>query len=227
MNNTKVKYSGESIVEIRNAIQPLKLISWGSLILILDFSFTSSASVNGELSGFRFDVINDFVGMVLITLGIVRLAEFDVDVEYAKIMQFLKVVSLVSCCDAVMNHFLFQHPPFLTFLLLVLGVTQLIAVLLFCLAMMKLANRYDLEVTRESWQTTLILMTLFWIIPSALLHAATLYSLMTGEIVNVQLGGYILVVIGMMLIPVAHFFVSIQRMRIESESAEIAKPVLE
>lgn len=206
-----------SVVDIHNAYRPLRLIAWGAAIVILDFSFSSTTTTNGEVtSGFRFDVINDVVGMVLIFLGVNELARFRVDVRYGSILTFLKVVALAGCAYAAMNHFVFAYPPVLTLLVTILGIANLVAAYLFCVAMMQLSRHHQLAASHASWQTSWLLMAIFWIFPVGLLHLATLYSLVTGEIVRLNPGPFILVVLVLMLLPVIHAFVSIKTMMNES-----------
>lgn len=55
---------------ISKAVTPLRMIFWGALLCILDFSFSSYSSRNGgPASGFQFDILNDLLGMIHRPLG--------------------------------------------------------------------------------------------------------------------------------------------------------------
>ena len=57
----------ESVVN--QAITPLRLIFWGGLLCIFDFHLTQTT--NGH--GFKFDVLSDALGSILIAVGVFRL----------------------------------------------------------------------------------------------------------------------------------------------------------
>ena len=113
--------------DIRSIIFPLRLVFWGGLISVFDITF--SQTVNGE--GWKFDILNDFVGMLMITWGVFKLAEVNVHDRYRTAMLFVKVVAVLSCFDAFHAHFLYDIPPLISFLFSVLGVAAMIATVVF------------------------------------------------------------------------------------------------
>ena len=83
-----------SIGEIRRTILPLRLVFWGGLICVFDLTF--SQTVNGE--GWEFDVLNDFVGMFMITWGVFQLAKIHVHERYCTATLFVRPSSWCLCC---------------------------------------------------------------------------------------------------------------------------------
>jgi len=117
---------------LKNLITPLRLIFWGGLLCVLDFSISNSHSVNGQLvSGFRIDLLSDFVGMLMITYGVWRLRLHRIDDSYRSAMWFVQVCAVLLCIEAFMDHFLFQAPMILHVLSNLLGIVSLVAVVLF------------------------------------------------------------------------------------------------
>jgi hypothetical protein len=61
-------------------ITPLRLIFWGGLLCLIDITMTQR--INGV--SFKFDLLDDFLGMVLVTIGVFRLSRFAPSRSYAK-----------------------------------------------------------------------------------------------------------------------------------------------
>ncbi len=116
--------------EIQKTVTPLAFIFWGGLLCIFDVTF----SVGGP-GGLRFDIINDFVGMLMITSGVYLLGKINVHDRYRKAMVFVTVIAVLSCIDAFQEHVIYQSPPFLSFLLSVLAALAMAAAVVFCLSM--------------------------------------------------------------------------------------------
>lgn len=53
----------------------INLLIWGNLLLVLDFSFSSTR--NGV--GIKFDVFNDFIGSVMIFLSLLKISKIKVE----------------------------------------------------------------------------------------------------------------------------------------------------
>jgi hypothetical protein len=200
----------------RRLITPLRCIFWGALLCLFDFSLTTT--VNG--SGFKFDLLNDFVGMILIVAGVFKLGASEVSPGYANAMTFVKVVSVLSMLKSLIDHAVFATPrawdAFWTFYQLV----ELAAVLIFCFCMRTLCQARYLDAAARSWQTTAILFIVIYVLPLGAVHCWSLIAMATGGTFTFNLGPAALLFLLIFLIPLIHFFVSTSRM---SQEAELAK----
>jgi hypothetical protein len=204
--------------DIRQAVKPLRLIFWGGLLLFLDVTFAST--VNGE--GFRFDVLNDTLGAVLVTIGVFRLSRLGgsfVHPRFPAAMTFVKAVCVTSIFETALKHFVFTHPAPLSLLFTVLGLAQLAAMVIFCVAMRCLCAAAGLTAAAQSWRTTTILFLVMLALPLGFAYVAGLIATATGESFNVNLGWAVLLIIPLLLVPPIHFFVSTSRMRRAAEAA--------
>lgn len=189
-------------------ITPLRLIFWGGLLCLIDVSF--SQTVNG--SGFKFDLLDDFLGMLLVTIGVFRLGRFAPSRSYAKGMAFVKVVAVVSTFKALIDHWVFRTPEpwdmFWTFFSMI----ELAAMVVFCSTMHLLCRVYDLDEAARSWKTTTFLYVVIYTIPLGLVYASSLVAGMTGKSFHYNVGGWALLAILFFVVPLIHFFVSTSRM---------------
>lgn len=174
--------------------------------------------MNGQVtSGFRFDFLNDFVGMLLITFGVSKLSAFVIDSSYRSSMRFIFVCSILNCIEAFMEHFVFRSPVILDILSNLLGIATLVATVLFCSSMYKLSSTYTLQQSAASWLTTRLLVVVLWVIPLGVLHLIGLGSLITGSSFHLNIGVWAIPVLIVVLIPLVHLFISTSRMRREAE----------
>ena len=200
--------------DIRQAVRPLRFVSWGALLLFLDIT------VKGH--GFRFDVLNDTLGAVLITVGVFHLSRLGgafVHPRFPAVMNFVMAVSVAGIVETAMKHFVFEHPEPLTWLLTVLGLAQLAGMVAFCVAMRWLCAAAGLAAAAASWRTTVILALLLLALPLGLMYVAALVTRATGGSYNLNLGPAGLLAIPVLLAPLIHFFVSASRMRRAAEDA--------
>lgn len=204
-------------VPITSAVTPLRLIFWGSLLCVFDFSFSQTTAINGEVtSGFRFDVLNDFVGMVLVTIGVSRLAGFAIDGAFVSAMRFVVACSVLNCIEPFFGHFVFRPPPVFGLLANLLGLATLLAIFLFCTCMLRLAIAYGLPHSTVSWFRTRWLVIALWVIPLGLIHLLGLWAFLTGQSFHWNLGLLIIPLLVVFLIPLIHLFISTSRMRQEA-----------
>lgn len=193
-------------------IPPLRLIFWGGLICVLDLKITQV--INGE--GWQFDFLNDFVGMLLITWSLFQLARFQVDLWYQKVMSFLKVVCVLGCFETLHAHLIYHHPPPLAFALTLLGMANLIAGLVFCMAMQRLSEAAELPGAVQSWRTTAKFYAVICLIPIGLFQCLSVVCVVTGQKFHIDLGPAGLIIIPLILFPLIHMFISVSRMRNEA-----------
>ncbi|MEM7457136.1 MAG: hypothetical protein AAF456_22530 [Planctomycetota bacterium] len=207
------------------AISALRFIFWGGLLCLLDIHFTQTSSYNGVESGFRFDLLNDVFGMILIWLGVLGLSRFEVNASYAKEMSFIKMACLVGTIVAVDGHFLYEDPTLIALLRVAAGMVTLAATFLFCVSMKRFADTYGLPTSSRSWKTTRNLVLVLWVAPVGLSHTISILGLVTGSDTAFNLGLLALPILLMMLVPLVHIFISTSRMKNEIESGGHLMPL--
>ena len=203
---------------ITQAVTPLRMIFWGGLLCVFDFTVSSTTSINGQSpSGFRFDFLNDFVGMLLITVGISKLSAFAMDSSFRSSMRFVFACCVLNCVEAFIGHFVFQRPVIFDILSNVLGLASLCAIVMFCTSMHRLSSDFALHRSADSWLTTRILVVILWVIPLGLLYVVGLGALLTGQSFHWDIGVAIIPVLLVFVVPLIHLFISTSRMRREAE----------
>jgi hypothetical protein len=200
--------------EIRGAIVPLRLVFWGGLLCVLDFSF--SRTVNGE--GWSFDILSDFVGMAMITVGTMRLARFEVPGLYGAAVVFVNLVAVLCCVDAIHDHFVYRVPVAVVVAEGLLGLASLCATVTFCVAMKRLCAEAELRRSESSWRTTTILFVVIYLIPLGLFYAASLIAILARSRFRIDLGPIGFLLVPIFLVPLIHLFVSTSRMAGEAGS---------
>lgn len=191
---------------------PLRGIFWGGLLCVLDFHISSTS--NGE--GWRFDFLNDFAGMLVITWAVFRLSRIEVEPRYAIAMLFLKIVAVLGCAKALHGHLIYDTPLLISLLINLQGFLAMAATVIFCVAMQWLSRHVGLERSAGSWKVTTILFIVLYLIPLGLFYLASLAATATGESFRINLGIGGLALIPVFLIPLVHFFISTSRMRDEA-----------
>lgn len=200
--------------DIQTAIKPLRLIFWGGLIYLFDFSF--SQTVNRR--GWQFDILNDFVGMMMITWSVLQLGKFVLHERYRIAMRFVTVIAFLLCFETLHDHLIYDTPPFLSFLLSVLGALAMAATVVFCIAMRWLSSEAGLERSETSWKTTTLLFVIIYLIPLGLFYCAAAIAIATGTSFNINLGSASLLLIPVFFIPLVHLFLSTSRMKTNAEA---------
>ncbi len=198
---------------ITEAITPLRMIFWGGLICLFDLSVTQKS--NG--TGFKFDILNDVVGAVLISVGVFRLSSLSVHANYETAMSFVKVIAVLSILDSIRDHVVTPLPTPVQLLLQLFGIATLAASITFCVAMRWLSTATRLTLSEASWRTTTILFVCIYAIPLGLIHLLGMASIASGKFFNVNVGPAGLLLLPIFAIPIIHLFVSTSRMRREAE----------
>lgn len=206
---------------IKQAITPLRVIFWGGLLCIFDLNFSSTT--NGQ--GFKFDILNDAVGAVLIAVGVFRLSAASVSSRYATVMQFVKVVSVLAVLNAIFDHFIMPLQQAVYFVLNVYGVVALVAIVAFCVAMRWFCQEADLRNSARSWRVTTALFVVIYLIPLGLLYVVMALAIATRRSFSIDLGPTGLLLLPVFAVPLIHLFVSTSRMSREAESLTELKSV--
>jgi hypothetical protein len=196
-----------TVADIRQTITPLRLVFWGGLICV----------ININIDGF--DIVNNFIGAILILVGVRRLARIPVDERYRKRMLFVCLMAWSACATTFLGNFHIRWPEPATWLLLLLFPVQLVAVTVFCTAMRLLSAEASLVKSGRSWGITTVLVTVVYVIPITLLTV----SAALGGPGNININSIWVVPIAiLLLVPLIHFFVSTSRMKREAIQATFA-----
>jgi hypothetical protein len=199
-------------LSIKQAVAPLRMIFWGGLLCVFDITF--SQTTNGQ--GFKFDILNDALGMGLITCGVFSLASAPVHRRYASVMTFVLIVSVLALLDAIRDHFILPLPPAIHLLQSLFGIACLAAIIAFCVAMRWCCEEAQLPRAAASWSVTTILFVAIYLLPLGLLYLAGVFAMLTSSSFNFNLGPAGLLVLPVFAIPLIHLFVSTSRMSRDS-----------
>lgn len=204
-------------------IRPLRLIFWGGLLCLFDFTVTDLR--NGE--GLRFDLLNDFLGMVLISAGVFGIARSEFLGPSAPGLIFVRIVCVVSSLKALIDHWVFRTPTEWSIFWNAHAILELAAVLIFCAAMVRLCRRAGLPHAGGSWRMTFALFLVLVVLPVGGLQLAVLQALLTSTRFSWNAGSAAILVLLVLMIPFIHFFVSTSRTRREIESVQAAQSQVE
>lgn len=150
--------------DIIHATRPLRRIFWGALLVLVDIGFSSKF---GEI-GFRLDLFDDTLGMVLITLAVGQLRDIPMGGWYGTRMVFLHWVAIVALLDSVLQHFIFPRPWLLAFVSLVMPFVMIAALLTLCACMRDVCRAAMLSEAAQRWQRVFALFLAFFGILSVL-----------------------------------------------------------
>jgi len=189
-------------------ITPLRLIFWGGLLCLFDFKFSQ---VSGR-EGFQVDVLSDLVGMILVVVGLSKIAMLPLPGRVAVGMKFLVGVGIVSALAAALDHFIFRRPDALVAMLQLLGLVELGSMMLFCGLMRSVCRDAGLSRPAGSWRTTLVLFGVIYVIPLGFLHGAVLVAMATRTEFRIDLGPAVLLLLPVFFWPLVHLFISTSRM---------------
>ncbi len=204
----------DAVSDIKSVIVPLRLIFWGALIVLIDLTY--SKTENGV--GWRFDFLNDAVGMAMIVWATARLAKIRVSDAYRTAMLFVTTAAILSLLDAIHSHFIYDTPPAVTLLSALVGVASMIAMVVFCVAMRWLSEAAGLARAVRSWKITTWLMVIIYLIPIGGLSLAAAIAIAMGSPFNIGLGPKGLLLVPVFCIPLIHFFGSTRRMMADAQS---------
>jgi len=206
--------------EVHKAIKPLRLIFWGGLLCLFDITFSELR--NGQ--GYRFDVLNDTLGAILIAVGVFALARIAVDSPYKSWLALVQAMSIVLVVDTFFAHFVFPLPDAVVLLQNVVGAAYLAAILAFCWCMRRLCQAAGLARAAASWKVTIILFAVIFVAPLGLFYVAAIGAIATGKSFHLDLGPAGLVLLLVFAVPIVHIFMSTSRMK---RAAEALPPAVE
>jgi hypothetical protein len=204
---------------VGQAITPLRMIFWGGLLCIFDFNF--SQTTNGQ--GFKFDILNDALGTILIAVGVFRLSAISVHGRNATVMKFVQVVSVLAVLDAIRDHFITTLPPVVHIALNLFGLITLVAIVAFCVAMRWFCEEAHLLEASRSWSVTTLLFVVIYLLLLGLLYVITAVAIASGTSFNINLGPAGLLLLPVFAIPIIHLFISTSRMKRAVEAVAVVE----
>lgn len=197
--------TSENRIKIRKTILPLKLIIAGGFLLVIDFNF------------FFFDLFNDTVGWVLLTIGVIFLTFLHSSKRYEYGMTFVSLVAILS----VGVHLLSLTTPdvieeYIQYYYFLSGI-QSVAIIFFCISMYWFCEELGLNTIAKDWQSAYLLFTFFLIIPGSInsLILNVLYP--DYSLSNVMIILIIVIYMLLAIIPLIHIF------RVTKKMLNIAK----
>jgi hypothetical protein len=202
---------------VQTAIRPLRWISIGGIFWIVDITLTFNR-------GFRLDILDDTIGTLLITFGVFRLAAIPVGGHYRAVMNFVKVVAIASVVETAMKHFVFVPSTGLAVVLNILGLSQLAATILFCLAMNWFCMEAGMPQVARTWRITFVLFCVIYALPLGFAYFASFVAMTGGTSFHANVGPWALLLLPVFLLPVVFLFVSTSRMRRAAELGAAGQP---
>ena len=199
-----------SYQSIQNAIMPLRLIFWGGLLSVFDLTFTGN--------WWRFDVLSDMVGLVMIVWAVYRLGRFEVHRSYQLAMRFVLMAAVLACFKAAHDHFIYATPAAMDVTVSVIGVLAMAATVVFCFGMKWLCRRFDLDRSERSWKVTAVLFVCVYAIPHGLFCIVAAIAAAIGSPIDLELGRGMILVVAIFALPLIHLFLSTSRMQRDIQS---------
>lgn len=199
------------LIGVRRTIGPLRAVFWGAFLCVVDVTVRSGGS--------NFDLLNDVLGKILITLGVFRLWTIPVTRSYGKGMGLVVLVSVVSTLKTAARQWGGWNSDSLEPFATAWEFAELAAILLFCTSMRLLCRRTGLERPERSWKTTTFLFLVFFALPVGAVHALALLRQLEGKTGSINVGSWAILAMLVILLPVFHFFISTSRMKRAAQAA--------
>jgi hypothetical protein len=199
--------------QLKTVVGPLRMIFWGGLLIVLDFR------ING------FDLLNDVLGMLLITWGVGKLSGFPVSARYRSLMLFVLVMALLSLVKSVIMQFDARAiSQAILMLLLLISMLSLVAIVIFCGCMLEFCLKAGLGPAGNSWRTTRVLFIVIYLIPLGACYLILAASMLGGRPFDYNLGTWALLLIPIFFVPLIHLFISTSRMKRGASQASQPAP---
>lgn len=194
------------------------LIIWGVLLVALDFSFSSTR--NGV--GIEFDILNDFIGSVMIFLSLLKISKIKVEEpSFNNKMNYILTISILYIFYSISNLLIFPIIAWVSFLKNVLLLVFLSGTILFIDVMIIISKEKSFNLSRENFILTKKLF--FWInlLPLSIyiifavlnnLNRSYQYNLLNE--INFGVG---IIIILILFIPKIHLIFSLIRLKKENK----------
>ncbi len=197
--------------QVLSAIRPLRLVFWGGLLCVID---APPLAFGGPVP-LRLDVLNDAAGMILVAVGVFRLARIRVhppwNDHYGATMRWVRAVAMVGVAEAIVAQIVFSRPPLLEICLAGFRIVQVGTMVLLCLSMRWLCAEAGLPSARRSWDFTTGFFVCVWLIPLGLAFYFDFLALMSGKSSARDLGAAAYVIQAILAAPFVSLYVSTSR----------------
>jgi len=218
----------EAEQSILRSVRPLRMIFFGTLLLVIDVYV--SWTVNRQ--GIRIDFLNDTAAWVLLAFAACSLARFAVDGTFGARMAVVKIVAIIALIDSTFEFFIIPLPWPIELARHLVSLAAVVAAVLFCTAMRQLSAARALVRSEPRWRVTGALFLLLYLIPDAVAFAViwiSWFSVDEGRRVRIQAEGMgvligvaaIIVLIALALVPLVWFLISTHGMA--REALEVAR----
>jgi len=138
-------------------VVPCRLIFWGTIICIPEF----------RLNGF--DIINDFVGMIMILWGVVSLWRIPISVQYQRWMAFPVILAIFATIETFFTEILLLPNEIVSALFFLYGIISILGIIIFCRCMREYCSVMNWERAVASWTYSSRLITYGILLPSIIL----------------------------------------------------------
>ncbi|WP_405368814.1 hypothetical protein [Nonlabens sp. Asnod2-A12] len=194
------------------------LIIWGVLLVALDFSFSSTR--NGV--GIKFDILNDFIGSIMIYLSLLKISKIKVEEpSFNNKMNYILTISILYIFYSISNFLIFPMIAWVSFFKNVLLLVFLSGTILFLDVMTIISKEKSFNLSRDNFILTKKLF--FWInlLPLSIyiifavlnnLNRSYQYNLLNE--INFRAG---IIIILILFIPNIHLIFSLIRLKKENK----------
>ncbi|KAB8141747.1 hypothetical protein F8S13_18575 [Chloroflexia bacterium SDU3-3] len=144
---------------MRSTIHPLRMIFWGLLLCIIDFKIKLGFS--GVV--YRIDLLSDTIGMILVIVGVSRVASTYKGSDVDDWFVFSLVCAWPTFGLTILEVFVGDEVAWYRFLSSTVGLFSMMATALFCFAMHYVALDSQLPRSADRWKGTAITVLVWWV----------------------------------------------------------------
>jgi len=185
------------------------------IIVVLDINYFQTT--NG--TGFKFDLISDLVGSIIVYVGVIRISKYEVlDFSYRYKMRFVIFAASSQILLSIFDFAIHSMPGFMTSINNLLSILMHCAFIVFCITMATFSEERALGTSRIRWGIARRLFLWLNLITTGVYAILNeLYSLGNNPSYSlVTVGGFGLVLVFiMMFIPLIYFLTTIHQMKKE------------
>ncbi|QIZ71408.1 hypothetical protein [Oxynema aestuarii] len=193
----------------------LRLIFWGILICLVDVTLSKPV----DWGSVQFDLVHDFIGMLLMVYGTIHLSKIKIGGCYPKSMSFVKNVTILGAIDALHEHFIYEFPLWVLALRIFYFFASLVAIIVFCVAMRYFSQKVGFSKSIKRWKTTGLLFWFIYLIPFFFFCLIFGIAILAKTSINYTFHPFwMLVLLPVTLTPWIHGLVSLSTMKSEAQS---------
>jgi len=194
---------------LRRTLAPLWVIFAGGWMGFIDVT----VELKFRERSLRFDLLDDFAGMLLVCWGVFRLAAIRVPGNAGRVLAFVKAVAVLAALEALLEHLDLEPLSALGLLWAAIGLVKAGAVVAFFAALRLFCAALECEGPAISWRTTMWNFVVLFAIPTTVFRVADALALMGITAGPLDLGPDGRPLLAAMVFPMIHFGFSILRVR--------------